>query len=103
MIFFLNSNYSSLGHATSEHGSETIDIIDLSNSASVGKSRLAKKRPGNPIDENYETQSNIENFRKQKKDFYGTYANGKVTRSLSDFEKSIEERLRSNHSIIEAV
>lgn len=87
--------------ASSESG-ETIDVIDLSNNTIV-KTKLAQKRPGMPIDENLETQSNIENFRKEKKDFFDKFSNGKLTRSLTEFEKSIDDRLKSNHSIIEAV
>lgn len=87
--------------ASSENG-ETIDVIDLSNNTIV-KTKLAQKRPGMPIDENLETQSNIENFRKEKKDFFDKFSNGKLTRSLTEFEKSIDDRLKNNHSIIEAV
>lgn len=87
--------------AASENG-ETIDVIDLSNNTIV-KTKLGQKRPGMPLDENLETQSNIENFRKEKRDFYDKFSNGKSTRSLTEFERSIDDRLKNNHSIIEAV
>lgn len=85
------------------NSAQVIDIIDITSNNNSVKCKFAQKRPGPLISES----DDIENFRKEKKEFFSQYTinsnHQKLTRSLNDFEKSINERLKSNQSIIEAV
>lgn len=89
---------------------QTIEIIDISNTTDILKTKTAQKRPGLFIDIS-DDRNDIENFQKNKKDFYSLYQTGnsvgtnysKLNRSLNEFEKSIDDRLKSNQSVIEAV
>ncbi len=79
---------------------QTIEIIDISNITDKLKTKQPQKRPG--------IENDIERtFQKEKKDYYALYqtqANySKLNRSMNEFEKSIEDRLKNNQSIIEAV
>lgn len=85
------------------NSAQVIDVIDITNGSNTVRTKSAQKRPGLPMNEN----DDIENFRKEKKDFFSKYNlssnQQKLTRSLNDFEKSINDRLKSNQSTIEAV
>lgn len=90
-----------------------IDLSSSSNSIcdTVTKVKTAQKRPNQQqLTDNEKTdKSNMENFRKETKDYYSHYTNGnsnsysKLNRSLNEFEKNINERLNKNQHIIEAV
>lgn len=88
-----------------------IDLIDISNTPTilnVTKPKAAQKRPNqmNWTNEN-DDRNSLDKFRKEKKDFYSLYTNGNgqsiLNRSLNEFEKSIDNRLKNNNTIIEAV
>lgn len=103
-----NSNNKSKSNTTlnSSNGTNVIEEIDLCNISTLPGNKCAQKRSGLIMDEN-DKRNDIENFRKEKKDFFSLYNNvstfSKVNRELTDFEKNIDERLRNNQSIIEAV
>jgi hypothetical protein len=90
-----------------------IDLSSSSNSIcdTVTKVKTAQKRPNQQhlTDNEKADKSNMENFRKETKDYYSHYTNGnsnsysKLNRSLNEFEKNINERLNKNQHIIEAV
>ena len=108
-----SSNYNSLSSnaLNNTKNSKHIIEIDITND-SFKKS--AQKRPNQSIVKENEDKMNMEQFRKEKKDYYDSHYNrtglngalngySKLNRSQNEFEKNINERLSKNQHIIEAV
>lgn len=84
---------------TTKPDNATIEIIDISNITDKLKTKTDRKRvSGMGLVED------LENFEREKKEYYAQYHNLKSSsRSKNAFEKSIDDRLRSNQSMIENV
>lgn len=107
-----NNNSSNLTHKQIIE----IDITSSSTPSNLNRLKSAQKRPSTQNDENgtSSTTSSIENLKKETRDYYSladhslmssSNQNGfrSTNRQLTSLEKSIQERLNKNQSILEQI
>ena len=108
-----SSNYNSLSNNALNNTKHSKNIIEIDITNDSFK-KSAQKRPNQSIVKENDDKMNMEQFRKEKKDYSDSHYNrsglngasngySKLNRSQNEFEKNINERLSKNQHIIEAV